>query len=243
MADSTTAALLSALKRQLKSRAITYADLATHLEVSEATVKRYLSGQALTVPMLERMATIAGLDLLSLVQIAQEQPDSPPPLTSAQETVLRSDRDTFTVYFLLSHGFTPSQISNEFGVRPQRLESLLMRLEKVGVIRRLATRIKVLTRTQFGDTLHGRINEFALGAARKFLNEIDVRDEHCSWACYSLPLSPSSVARLREMMAQLVSEMRALSREEVGLSDGKREWHRLFTAIAPLNPSTVFRQR
>jgi transcriptional regulator with XRE-family HTH domain len=243
MADSTTGALLSALKRQLKSRAINYADIATLLGVSQATVKRYLTGHGLTVPTLERIAKIAGLDLLSLVQIAQEQPDQPPPLTSAQETVLRSDRDTFTVYFLLSHGFTPGQISNEFGVRPRRLESLLVRLEKVGVIRRLATRIKVLTRTQFGDTLHGRINEFALGSARQFINEVVLRDEHCSWAFYSLPLSPASVARLREMMAQVVSEMRALSREEVGLSDGKREWYRLFAAIAPVNPKTVFRQR
>jgi hypothetical protein len=243
MMDSATSALVAVLKQQFKAKTLAYADVAAQLDVSETTVKRYLKGRGLTVPTLERMAAIAGLDLLSLVQAAQDHPDSPPALTPMQETVLRSDRDTFTVYFLLSHGLTPEQICQEFGVGSDRLESHLLRLEKMGVIRRLAKSIKVLTRTRFGETLHGRLNEFALGSARQFLNEVDLYDERCSWAFYSLPLSPESVERLRELMGQVVNEMRALSREEISLPSEKREWYRLFAGIAPVNPKTVFRRR
>ncbi len=243
MTDQTTSALVVALKREFKARAIGYADIAAQLEVSEATVKRYLKGQGLTVQTMAKMAAIAGLDLLTLVQSAQEQIDNPPALTPVQEKVLRSDRPVFTVYFLLSHGLTPSQISLEFGVSAKQLEGYLVRLEKIGVIRRLATRVKVLTRTQFGETLHGRINESSANFARQFLNEIDLYDERGSWAIYSLPLSPQSVRRLREMMAKVFSEMRAMSSEDVSLPIEKRDWYWLFAGVEPVNPKTVFPKR
>jgi DNA-binding CsgD family transcriptional regulator len=242
MTESATSGLVAALKQQFKARGIGYMAVAAQLAVSEATVKRYLKGQGLTVQTLEKMAAIAGQDLLSLVQAAQE-PIDPPALTLVQETVLRSDRPVFTVYFLLSHGLTPEQIALEFGLGAKQLESYLVRLEKMGVIRRLATRVKVLTRTQFGETLHGRINEFSANFARQFLNEIDLYDERGSWAIYSVPLSPRSVRRLREMMAKVFTEMRAMSREDVGLPTEKREWYRLFAAVEPANPKTVFPKR
>ena len=80
-------------------------------------------------------------------------------------------------------------------------------------------------------------------SARQFFNEVDLHDERCSWAFYSLPLSPQSVGRLRDLMGQVVNEMRALSRQEISLPSDKREWYRLFAGIAPVNPKTVFRRR
>jgi transcriptional regulator with XRE-family HTH domain len=242
-ADSATDLLVGTLKREFKARSLGYADVAAQLGVSEATVKRYLRGQGLSVQILERMATLIGLDFLSLAQAAQDSADNPLLLTQAQEQVLRSDRDIFTVYFLLSHGLNPRQIVQEFGIGARQLETHLVKLEKLGVIRRLSTRIKVMTRTQFGETLHGRLNAFSVGSARQFLNEVDLHDEHCSWAFYSLPLSAESVERLRQMVAKVVDEMRALSRKEITLPADKRQWYRLFAGVAPINPRSVFRRR
>ena len=40
-----TTALIDVSKRELKSRDVTYADVAKHLDLSEAGIKRYVCGQ------------------------------------------------------------------------------------------------------------------------------------------------------------------------------------------------------
>ena len=65
-------AILGTLKRLYRSKGILYRDVARMLDLSETTVKRYLTGHGLTVEILESLCRIVGLRMSDAFAIAQE---------------------------------------------------------------------------------------------------------------------------------------------------------------------------
>ena len=59
---SQTAQLVDTLKKLLRERKITYADVASHLELSEANVKRMFSKRHFTLSRLEEVCALANAD-------------------------------------------------------------------------------------------------------------------------------------------------------------------------------------
>ena len=66
-------ALLQTLKRELKARGITYADVAGELGLSESSVKRLFSESKLSLDRLEALCQIVGLDISDLVQVMMSE--------------------------------------------------------------------------------------------------------------------------------------------------------------------------
>ena len=60
------AALVDALKRVLKARGLTYADIARGLDLSEASVKRIFSKRDFTLERLDEVCRLAGIDFAEL---------------------------------------------------------------------------------------------------------------------------------------------------------------------------------
>jgi transcriptional regulator with XRE-family HTH domain len=60
--------LITALKRELKSRDLTYATLAQRIGMSEASIKRMLASGRLSLDQLDAMLTATGIDWTDLVQ-------------------------------------------------------------------------------------------------------------------------------------------------------------------------------
>jgi transcriptional regulator with XRE-family HTH domain len=56
-------AIATTLKRLVRAKGLTYAELAQLLDISEASVKRYLNGQRLTMEILERLCGAMSLHL------------------------------------------------------------------------------------------------------------------------------------------------------------------------------------
>src|SRR5260370_29824483 len=116
--DTTTSAgkLIVTLRNEMRIRGLHYRDVAARLTVSEGTVKRYFSGKGLSIPVLERLAEIVELDLLSLATLAQQQTVAAGGLTRAQQNALIKHQATLAVLYNLGLGFTPTQLVNEFGI-------------------------------------------------------------------------------------------------------------------------------
>jgi hypothetical protein len=70
---SATYFILAALKAHFKACNIRYRDIANMLQVSEITVKRYLTGRGLTVKSLEQLAQVSDLTLFELLELARSQ--------------------------------------------------------------------------------------------------------------------------------------------------------------------------
>jgi AcrR family transcriptional regulator len=239
-ASTSTGKLVGVLKRQLRTKGLQYRDVASRLRVSEGTVKRYFSGKGLTISILEELAQIVELDLLSLVVFGQQN-ITEPELTKAQQTALRSSRASLGVFYSLSMGFTLPQLIQEFEIAPEAMDAILARLQGWGLIRRLSTdSVKMLVRPKFGPEVDADVRERHIAMSRGFLSEVNFNDEKCQWTWTTARLSQASVVRLRELMNRFASEVQALTKSEIALPPDKTQWYRLFVCANPVSRKRIF---
>ncbi len=74
MSEST--AIIQVLKRSLKSKGLTYKDIAKRVGLSEASVKRVFSAKTFTLQRLESVCMAIGMSMAELVRIASESHES-----------------------------------------------------------------------------------------------------------------------------------------------------------------------
>ena len=85
------ALLIERLKHELKARGITYADVGTALDLSEATIKRLFSRHDLTLSRLEAICAVAQVGLVELTRGLDPEDRLLSVLTEAQETLIVDD--------------------------------------------------------------------------------------------------------------------------------------------------------
>lgn len=143
-------ALLAALKRQLKARGWTYADVAAGLDLSEPSVKRLFSTGRIS---LERLIELCGLLDLTLAELAQEAAARSPKLqslSSEQEAELVADPKRLLVAVCALNHWPPAEIVGRY------------RIDEAECIRHLAH----LDRMRLIDLLPG--NRIRINVARDF---------------------------------------------------------------------------
>src|SRR5256885_14514882 len=85
------AALVDLLKRRLKAHGITYAQLATRLRLSEASVKRMFSRESFTLQRLEEVCRVVRIDFAELARALSDELAGTSHLTVEQERQIASD--------------------------------------------------------------------------------------------------------------------------------------------------------
>jgi transcriptional regulator with XRE-family HTH domain len=129
-----TESLLSALKRQIKARGLTYADVAEKLNVSLPTVKRTLSEGSIKVDRLLALCNAIGVELDALVIAARHAKPLPTMLSSLQERALVKEPRMLGLFHLLLNEWQVDDILNHFVITQQECERLLLQLDKIGVL-------------------------------------------------------------------------------------------------------------
>src|SRR5262249_21542127 len=92
-----TAALVEVLKRELKVRGVTYAQVARRLNLSEASVKRMFSKRDFTLKRLDQICQLTQVEFSDLARILQQEEHLLAQLTWEQEQEIVSDRKLFLV--------------------------------------------------------------------------------------------------------------------------------------------------
>src|SRR5512143_1912149 len=105
-------ALVDALKRILKGRGITYANVAGGLGLSEASVKRMFSRRDFTLQRLEDVCRIAGLDFGELAHEAGVEAAGMTHLTVEQEREIVSDPTLMLIALCAVGNWTFRQIAD-----------------------------------------------------------------------------------------------------------------------------------
>lgn len=126
--------LIEVLKRELKARAITYADLARHLGLSEASVKRMFSTRDFMLSRLDEICEFAGIELADLARGVAARDRLLITLTEAQEKELVSDIRLLAVAVACIHHLTYAQILESYELTPAQLVGLLARLDRLKLI-------------------------------------------------------------------------------------------------------------
>jgi transcriptional regulator with XRE-family HTH domain len=231
-------AILAALRRSLKRNALTIATLAGRLKVSEATIKRWLVGQGLTLDRLELLAGMAGTDLSELARESARPPEHlSDELTFAQERALSDDELLSFVFIVILGGYDWHEILSDFAIPAPMMEALLDRLEKLALIDRLS-----------GGRVRPRIDrniiwrkapmraQFEARMKAQFL-AMDFSQPDAVYASDIYKLSEQGAAMLAELIERHRREINALADRDRSTARLARSWYAVLTAARPLDTS------
>lgn len=178
MAQST--ALVEVLKRELKARGVRYADIARHLRLSEASVKRMFSRHDFTLSRLDDICGYAGIDFSDLARSLAREESLISRLTPEQEREIVSDRKLFLVAVCALNHVTFGEIVEKYDLTEAECVQLLTRLDRLKFIElQPGNRIRLLVSRTFGWLPDGPIQRFFNEQAHNeyFRSRFDRADE------------------------------------------------------------------
>ena len=211
------ARLLQALKAALKESGNTYDDVADHLGLSLSAVKRLLSRGSLSLERLERIADLAGVDLLELVRRAEAARGRVNALSEAQEQALVDDEALLLAAVCLLNRWTLDDLCEVYGFEPVEAVRLLTRLDRLGLIELLpGNRVRLRTTRNFSWLPDGPIHRyFTRQHQSRFLGGSFAAPGAVYQFRFGM-ISAASATELKRQIEALVERFQALShRDEV----------------------------
>lgn len=228
--------LVKTLKRCLKGRGMTYADVARCLALSEPQVKRLFSRGGWSM---ERLEAVCGglleMSLHELVQLSSRQRSAGSSLlTPEQEHALADDQSLLTWFYLLVNGWSPDEIGSEYGTDRHETTRILARLDRLLLIDLLPGN-QVRLRT-------AQVIEWRRGGPIWRQYEARVRDEFLRYGfrgesdllrLTTGELSIASLSILNRKLRALLKEFSELAHIDRSLPAGEKHSVGLLTALRP----------
>ncbi|GAB3552206.1 helix-turn-helix transcriptional regulator [Noviherbaspirillum agri] len=158
---TTTANLIAAIKDELKSAGMTYADLAQKLKMSESSVKRMLAKGEMP---LSRVDTICSALKIDFAELARRVADAQPllaELTLAQEKAVVADKKLLLVAICVLSQWTLEQIIAHYRLTEAEAIKYLVQLDRLGIIElRPLNRYRLKLAKTFRWRPHGPVMNF-----------------------------------------------------------------------------------
>lgn len=126
--------IVKTLKKVLKSRGMTYAELARALHVSTPTVKRLFSEHSFTLERLEQILKVLELDFYEVAKMSRGTNGASGELSVEQEAALAKDARLFSIFWLITNEWRFDEIAAEFRISAAQLTTYYARLDKVGLV-------------------------------------------------------------------------------------------------------------
>lgn len=216
--------LINTLKRSLRAQKITYADVAEHLQISVATVKRHFHRGDLTLSRLEQICDLAGLQLSELVDTMASEDPLISELTPEQERELAGNPKLLLTCYLLINQWKVADITRYFDISDKEAKALLRRLRDLNLIEILPfDRIKVLTAHNFNWRPNGPVQRYFIEQVQR--DFFDAGFDGAGEVRYVLGglLSEASRRHVVRAMNRVASEIDELSRQDMRLPRNERQ--------------------
>jgi Cro/C1-type HTH DNA-binding domain len=234
---SQTLQLIATLKRQLKARGVTYAQVAAHLRKSEATIKRQFSLQSFSLRTLESICDLIELDLAELVQAAEDAQSGLRQLSEAQEADLVAEPRRMLVAVCVLNHWTLEQIVAVYSLRKAECIKYLLQLDQMGLIRLMPeSRVKLRIARDFTWLPDGPIQRFFKGQAQTdFLNANFEQPGEVFRFQHGM-LTPAANARFQQRLHRLIQEFSDLHDDCLASPVEARYGTSLLLAMRPWEP-------
>lgn len=217
------AALLRAIKSTLRTRGLTYRDLARLLELSEPTVKRDLSKGRFSLRRLDEICAALGLTLDDLLQPPEAQ-ELVTELSEAQELTLVSQPKNFVVTYLLVNDWKFREITEAFRMDENELIEILLRLDQLKIIEyRPPHRVRKLTARNFAWRKDGPVHSFFVTrfVPEFFQSAFDGGGD--AFRFVGGTLSAGSLSQFKVALERLATQFEELARGDARLPLEKRD--------------------
>ena len=135
MADfAQTSGLVEALKKLLKSRGVTYRDLARRIGLSEPSIKRLFAERTFTLQRLEQICAELDVDFFELAKLARGAAATIDEMTREQEKALAADSKLLGVFYLLFNDWQPVDIHERYTLTHAEVLKHVLQLERLGLV-------------------------------------------------------------------------------------------------------------
>jgi DNA-binding Xre family transcriptional regulator len=168
---TSTGFLFEAIRAHLRSRSLTYADLARGLAVSEGTVKRIFSRKRCSTAQLDGICEYLQVDLADLVRTVPRTHKLLERMTWQQEEEVTRDMKLFIVAVCTLHLLRVEEILQYYEMSEAECVSKLLRLEHIGFLElHPGNRYRLLVARTFRWIPDGPIAQFAKGEMTDFFD-------------------------------------------------------------------------
>ena len=235
MAEATL--IVDALKKALKQQGIRYRDLASHLDVSEATVKRMFSEENFSLERLAQVCQILGMGFSDLAAIMEAEEKRTDRLSEEQEQELASDIKLLLMAFLVINGWQFEQIQAAYQYTAPETIQYLIKLDRLGIIELLPNnRIKLIISPKFSWRKTGPMQRFFTHHMQQDFLESDFLSEDAKHYFLTAMLSPETAHEFARRIEDVVTEFKVRNLEDMHEPLEKREVYSMLLAIRPFRP-------
>lgn len=158
---STTQDLVNALKLELKTAGMTYAQLGTRLGMAESSIKRMFAKGDMPLSRIDEICRALKLDFADLARRVAEAQPLKRELTLAQEKAVVADRKLLLMAICCLSQWTFEQIVSTYDIAETECFRLLARLDKLEIIElRPLNRYRLRVSKTFRWRPHGPVMQF-----------------------------------------------------------------------------------
>jgi len=240
---STTADLVTIVKKELKAAQMTYADLARALGMAESSVKRMLSRGDMPLSRVDAICRALKLDFAELARRVADAQPLLKELTAEQERAVVQDDKLLLVAINVMSGWTLEQMSAAYRLSAAEVIKYLARLDRIGIIElKPLNRYRLKVAKTFRWRPHGPVMQYFREhvVLDYFSGSFDRDDEHLQLVhgTISRALASSFVERMQRLeqdftqQHQTDQKLKAAEVEGYTLVLAMRRWE--FEAFARL---------
>jgi transcriptional regulator with XRE-family HTH domain len=229
-----TLAIVEALKRALKARGLTYAQVARALDLSEPSVKRMFASGHFTLERLEQACELARVSITELARAIEGGRDDVSQLTAEQERAIMSDRKLLLVALCALNHLTLEQMVQAYTLTKAECIALLVKLDRIQLLELLpGNRIKLRVTRAFAWLPNGPIQQYFKARAQSeyFASSFDRPGE--LMLMVNGMLTRASADAVAAKLRRVANEFTQTHHDEAHLPLGERRAVSLVTAIQP----------
>jgi DNA-binding Xre family transcriptional regulator len=158
---STTADLVSALKKELKAAQMTYADLAEGLGMAESSVKRMLAKGDMALSRIDAICRVLKLDFAELARRVADAQPLLAELTQEQERAVVADKKLLLCAICVLSQWTLEQVAHEYRLSEAECIKYFAQLDRIGIIElRPLNRYRLKLAKAFRWRPHGPVMQY-----------------------------------------------------------------------------------
>jgi DNA-binding Xre family transcriptional regulator len=234
--------LVQALKQLLKSQNITYQMIATHLGLSEASVKRMFAQSQLSLERIDAICELLGIEISDLLQKMQHMSKRINQLTYEQEEKIVSDRKLCLITACVINHWSLEEILGFYNLTEHECIRYLAELDKIKFIELLPkNKIKLLISPGFSWIPNGPFQHFFQRYILTDYINTNFQNENEEMICQFGMLTAESHALLRKKLRHLAKEFVSLSEQDASEPFQKRLGSVCFLMTRPW-ATTIFNE-
>lgn len=216
-------ALVKTLKKQLKANGKTYADVASCLQLSEASVKRLFAEENFTLQRLELVCDMLEMELSDLIAKMTQEQQRISQLSEAQEKEIASDILLLLIAVCVVNGFTFQDILQRYAISEPECIQKLAQLDRLKIIELMpGNRIKLRIAANFNWLPNGPIQKFFHDKVQQDFFNCRFDKEQEKLMVLNGLLSNASNAEFQRKLLRLAKEFDHICVDDAALPMGQR---------------------